>query len=57
MVGNDEQNDIVGARTAGIDGADRTDILPQMIRNVELCGALVYRAYYEGLLDYVLANA
>lgn len=56
MVGNDEQNDIVGARTAGIDGVYfRTEISPA---DDPETSSYAIRSFtgtdYEGLLDYVL---
>lgn len=56
MVGNDEQNDIVGARTAGIDGVYfRTEISPADDPETSSYAVRSFTgADYEGLLDYVL---
>lgn len=55
-VGNDEQNDIVGARTAGIDGVYfRTEISPADDPETSSYAVRSFTgADYEGLLDYVL---
>ena len=56
MVGNDEQNDIVGARSAGIDGVYfRTEISPADDPDASSYAVRSFKgADYEGLLDYVL---
>ncbi|WP_244609219.1 HAD family hydrolase [Bifidobacterium moukalabense] len=56
MVGNDETNDIVGAASAGIDGAYfRTEISPLDDPAVSRHAVCSFKgADYEGLLDYVL---
>lgn len=56
MVGNDEQNDIVGARAAGIDGVYfRTEISPADDPETSSYAVRSFTgADYEGLLDYVL---
>ena len=56
MVGNDEKNDIVGARSAGIDGVYfRTEISPADDPDASSYAVRSFKgADYEGLLDYVL---
>ena len=56
MVGNDEKNDIVGARSAGIDGVYfRTEISPADDPETSSYAVRSFTgADYEGLLDYVL---
>ena len=56
MVGNDEQNDIVGARTAGIDGAYfRTEISPANDPAASEHAVCSFTgADYDGLLKFVL---
>ena len=55
MVGNDEKNDIVGARSAGIDGVYfRTEISPADDPDASSYAVRSFKgADYEGLLDYV----
>ena len=56
MVGNDEKNDIVGARSAGIDGVYfRTEISPADDPDASSYAVRSFKgADYAGLLDYVL---